>query len=687
MISVGHMQLPGYTRIRENPLPVLRDQSQDRVTEVDGSMPKDKQAAFGKYAGFRVLPYKMQSHYERSKDLCTLKTVILENESLKAVFLPEYGGRLYSLYHKGYERELLSVNPVFQPANLGLRNAWFSGGIEWNMAHFGHTYLSCAPVFFASCVDDSGHEFLRMYEYERVKKLFYQIDFHLTNQETLVAYTKIINIYPEKTPLYYWSNTAVSELHRARVFSEANEVIYVKPYLNDKGLMTNVMGYGQLPYLEGIEGDVSYPRQFQRSNEYFYQNPESLQHPYEAVAYEDGSLFYECSSNLLRYRKMFCWGTHAGGDRWQEYLSHGHDDRYVEIQAGIFPSQLHSELMEGQSSLEFMQMFGMIEEGDLERLYDDDYNQAKAYVKEEIFSRHNHDQLEAYEKAYSRMSKLEPRELLSYGTGWGALEKERLGCSSVPDEEGSIIRELASMSFPQDSLTHDQEFWLGLLRGQASINPNQEMTYMVDPYWLPYLDKALDQLKNISSNQGEASLDRLVLEKALILSENFRIDEAIDLLVNMRRPESSLVYVRTIGALYDKKGYSDQALKYYEEAFALIDSCQTPYMKEDFMVEWIELLTDRRSYEKIWSLYESLQEKGIEETEEIQVSIGEAAYHLKKWSYLEGLFNLEPARIREGNNQLCELWFKKKAYDLGETDLDKVRARFNPPENIDFRML
>ena len=72
---------------------------------------------------------------------------MLENEYLKATFLPEVGGRLISLFYKPLERELLHRNPVFQPANLAIRNAWFSGGIEWNIGQFGHTFTTCSPLF------------------------------------------------------------------------------------------------------------------------------------------------------------------------------------------------------------------------------------------------------------------------------------------------------------------------------------------------------------------------------------------------------------------------------------------------------------------------------------------------------------------------------------------------------------
>lgn len=80
------------------------------------------------------------------------------------------------------------------PANLANRNAWFSGGVEWILGHYGHSHLTCEPVHFAKCLDDNGEEFLRLFEYERLKKLYYQIDFHLPEgKDYLMTFTKIIN--------------------------------------------------------------------------------------------------------------------------------------------------------------------------------------------------------------------------------------------------------------------------------------------------------------------------------------------------------------------------------------------------------------------------------------------------------------------------------------------------------------
>ena len=84
---------------------------------------------------------------------------------MKATFLPELGGRLYSLFDKENQRELLFTNPILQFANLSILNAWFSGGIEWNMGQYGHTFGTCSPVHIAKLIDEDVHEFIRIYDY------------------------------------------------------------------------------------------------------------------------------------------------------------------------------------------------------------------------------------------------------------------------------------------------------------------------------------------------------------------------------------------------------------------------------------------------------------------------------------------------------------------------------------------
>jgi len=76
--------------------------------------------------------------------------------------------RLWSLVHKPSGRELLDVNPVFQPANPAIRNSWLIEGVEWNIGIIGHSPFTCSPLFAArvewvdgrrSCACTSGSGF------------------------------------------------------------------------------------------------------------------------------------------------------------------------------------------------------------------------------------------------------------------------------------------------------------------------------------------------------------------------------------------------------------------------------------------------------------------------------------------------------------------------------------------------
>ena len=63
-------------------------------------------------------PYKMQDMYSRELKEKEMNGVVLENEYLKAVFLPEWGGKMMSLFDKVEGKDLLYTNPVMRPCNL-----------------------------------------------------------------------------------------------------------------------------------------------------------------------------------------------------------------------------------------------------------------------------------------------------------------------------------------------------------------------------------------------------------------------------------------------------------------------------------------------------------------------------------------------------------------------------------------
>ncbi len=76
-------------------LPVLNVQ-----TEKSARLDEDDEIFFDIGKIRSIFPYNQQDLYDRALDPQSFRTAVLENEFLRARFLPELGGRLWSLFDK-----------------------------------------------------------------------------------------------------------------------------------------------------------------------------------------------------------------------------------------------------------------------------------------------------------------------------------------------------------------------------------------------------------------------------------------------------------------------------------------------------------------------------------------------------------------------------------------------------------
>lgn len=73
----------------------------------------------------------------------TFRALVLENEYLKVVILPELGGRIYQITHKQSGKNFLYNNRVLKPTRWGMseQDGWLAaGGIEWAFPTQEHGY-------------------------------------------------------------------------------------------------------------------------------------------------------------------------------------------------------------------------------------------------------------------------------------------------------------------------------------------------------------------------------------------------------------------------------------------------------------------------------------------------------------------------------------------------------------------
>ncbi|WP_326958362.1 DUF5107 domain-containing protein [Amycolatopsis sp. NBC_01286] len=437
----------------ENPLPPLvKPEAVASVSNVD-ELPPDLAAGLEYGRLDTVLPCRLQDGYSRERVTRELPALVLENDRVRATILPTLGGRLYSLVHNG--RELLYRNPVFQPANLALRDAWFAGGVEWNLGSTGHTTLTCAPMFAAQVDGPDGTPVLRLWEWERTRDLPYHLDFWLPDDsDFLLVGVRIRNPHPHDVPVYWWSNIAVAQTPDTRVLAPATQAWHY--------------GYSGRLDLVDVPGALTYPARAESAADYFFE----CSKPWIAAVDGDGRGLLQTSTERLRGRKLFLWGESAGGRRWQDWLAPGAGG-YLEIQAGLARTQLEHLRLPSGESWDWLEAYGPLS-ADPAVVHGDDWRAATDAVVAPV--------LTGYHEQWRKILDVEPGPLLATGSGWGALEARRMPAY------------LPGTPFPPESLGPEQEPWLSLLDGVPPAGDPLAVppSTLVNRYWADLLEHTAD---------------------------------------------------------------------------------------------------------------------------------------------------------------------------------------------------
>ena len=80
----------------------------------------------------KVYPVPIIEKISDTREDVSYRAVILENEYLYVMILPELGGRIQRALDKTNQYDFVYYNHVIKPALVGLAGPWVSGGIEFN---------------------------------------------------------------------------------------------------------------------------------------------------------------------------------------------------------------------------------------------------------------------------------------------------------------------------------------------------------------------------------------------------------------------------------------------------------------------------------------------------------------------------------------------------------------------------
>lgn len=661
-----------------NPLPRFRDENPDFKVNVSDDISKLYTQNLGKNCGRRVFPYSMQDNYSRDLESTEIDSIVLENNILKATFLPTLGGRLISLYDKELKRELLYDSKYIQACNLSSRDAWFSGGIEFNVGQYGHSLLTMDNVFAATVVDLQGNEFLRIGEYEKMHGIYYHIDFHLPpDSHFLFIKCEVSNFDDETKPFYVWINTALVQTENTRVFSSSRDALFLNPFVDSSVKSYSKITLPDIPDFKSM--DASYPSRFPFSNEYFFTcKKDSI--PYEVTIEKDGSGFIDFSTNDLNARKMFCWGMQNGGQRWQSYLNGPNEANYFEAQAGMAPTQLHGEYIASKSIKSFTQVMGAISSNS-KYSQSEDYSVANSCIKKAAKEIFNTIDIEEVDKKLSEYCNIKSTKILNYGSSFGYLNSKFKSIELNPC---------------YDFLVNTNN------KGEGIFESMIDSTYKYsiddfDNYIFPPLDyyTLLDKFNTPYTNYL----------KALILIENYELEKALSILKDIVNEgvEHSLV-LRAIAQLYYRRDDLESYHKYY---YLSLNQCEK---YDEFIAicsEYSYILRSKEQFEKAKTLlfdintllHNNFNVKDTINIIEISDSIAlDAAVIAAKFGDLDTLkyclFNRELACIREGDNPFLYLFNEYKTLELAKEKniqvddelRNYVRDNISIPTDLDFTM-
>ena len=424
----------------------------------------------GLYIGYGMmsdgLPYTLQDDYDNPEEELRFKSVVLENEYLKAVFIPELGGRLWSLYDKENQRDLILANTRFIPCNLGIRNAWFAGGVEFNCGRRGHDEQTVSPRY-AAVVETEKFPVLRIYEYQRDRGTPFQYDCFLpSGSRFLYIRGRIYNPNSYVVPMYWWSNIAAAEVEGSRVVVPAKDT-----FANWYSGGSHALAKLPLPDGEGFDG--TYPTNFQYVKDHFYNIPEDSRR-YECLFMPDGYGFCHVSTRRLRGRKLFVWGQSQGGRHWNRKLLGPGLENYIELQAGLGRSQQECLPMPPKTAWEWLAGYGNLnmKGEDVFGSWDKAVEKTTAAIDSLIPEA----ELDRILKETHDSVALKKGKVVINGSGWGALEEKRSGKKLAPQLEFSNPGE-------------EQTAWLELLEN-GSIGNSIPISYLVSDEWFERLKSA-----------------------------------------------------------------------------------------------------------------------------------------------------------------------------------------------------
>lgn len=275
----------------------------------------------GERRGGDIYPYTLNETLTNRKTEKAYRGVVLENEYVKVLVLPEIGGRLHGALDKTNGYVWLYWQKTVKPGLISMTGAWISGGIEWNFPE-GHRPSGFMPVDHRIVRNADGSATVWVGETEPIYRMRWLVGMTLYPGRSYLRCDYVfINPTDHKQPFQFWATAAT----HANEWSQAQ-------YPGDMVTGHGKHDFWNWPVHNGV--DLTWWKNVPNASSFFaFNNPSPWFGTYDHKA--QGGMVHVGDPHTVPGKKLWTWGAGPSGRIWESILSDG-NSAYYEPQAGVF---------------------------------------------------------------------------------------------------------------------------------------------------------------------------------------------------------------------------------------------------------------------------------------------------------------------------------------------------------------
>ncbi len=303
----------------------------------------------------KVYPVPICEKISDTREDVQYRAVILENEYLYVMILPELGGRVQRALDKTNGYDFVYYNQVIKPALVGLAGPWISGGIEfnWPQHHRPSTFM---PVDCEFTENLDGSATVILGETDRINGTKGNAVMTLyPGRAYLEIRGQLFNPTDYPQTFLWWANPAVSvNEHTFSVFPpDVNAVMdHGKRAVSTFPIATGE--YYKADYSAGV--DISRYRNIRVPTSYMAAHSD-----FDFVGNfdesRDAGLLHVADHHVSPGKKQWTWGCGDFGRMWDHNLT-DEDGPYIELMTGVYcDNQPDFTWLKPQEEKTFVQYF------------------------------------------------------------------------------------------------------------------------------------------------------------------------------------------------------------------------------------------------------------------------------------------------------------------------------------------